>query len=299
MAMHFDLVDLRVFVGIAEEGSFTAGAERAHLSVPSASNRIRNLESSMGSRLLHRGAQRVSLTPEGDTFLHHARRVLEQAENLRDAMAQYTRGARGSVTVLANTTAATEFLPQDLRGFLSSHPGVKIVLKEQHNDEIIRAVSDGQAHIGVVVGSVHSASLDLHPYRTDRLVLAVSASHPLSARSSVPFADATEHDFIGMPGTSSLQTFVQREAIKLKKALRVRIEVGNYEAVCQLIAANAGVGVLPYSVAARYVAGIAIRIVEFEDSWTVRRHVLCTRSGEPLPAFARELLAHLSLLAAA
>jgi len=71
-AMHFDLIDLRLFVNISEQNSLTGGAERSHMSLPAASARIKNLEDSFGTRLLHRTGQGVTLTPPGQALLHHA-----------------------------------------------------------------------------------------------------------------------------------------------------------------------------------------------------------------------------------
>jgi len=163
MAMHFDLTDLRVFIAVTEENSFTAGADRAHLSVPSASTRIKNLEQNMGSKLLVRGGTGLTLTPAGATFLHHAQRVLEATTALCESLADYTAGTRGTVAIAANTTAASEFLPHDVRAFLSTHPSINIALKEQGHDDILRAVIDAKVDIGVVVGTVHSVSLDVYP----------------------------------------------------------------------------------------------------------------------------------------
>ena len=293
MSMHFDLTDLRVFLAVTEENSFTAGAERAHLSVPSASTRIKHLEQNMGSKLLLRGSNGVSLTPEGETFFHHAQSVMDAVGVLRDAMAQYTEGKSGTVNVVANTTAASEFLPQDVRAFLVAHPSINLILRERHPEDVLRAVTDGKADIGVVVGDVHSTAVDLFPYRTDRLVLAVAQAHPLASRDAVLFAETTSYDFIGMPDASSIRGFLQREALKLKARLRVRIEVANYAALCRLIEANAGVSVLPRSVALHYIQDRAIVLVPLHDAWALRRHMLCTRSGEALTVSAQALLTHL------
>ena len=293
MAMHFDLTDLRVFIAVTEENSFTAGAERAHLSVPSASTRIKNLEQNMGSKLLVRGGSGVTLTPAGATFFHHAQRVLEATSALRESMAHYTAGTRGTVTIAANTTAASEFLPHDVRAFLRAHPSINIALKEQDHDDILRAVIDAKVDIGVVVGTVHSVSLDVYPYRTDRLVVATALDHPLAGRTEVPFAEVLGYDFVGMPDSSSIRGFLQREAIKLKRPLQVRIEVGNYAALCRLVEANTGASVLPHSVAIRYADAMSIRLIDLQDAWSLREHLLCVRSGVILPNYTQALLSHL------
>ena len=154
--MHFDLTDLRLLVHVAEANSLTRGAERSHLSLPAASTRIKNLEESVGAKLLYRTSQGVTLTPPGQAFVHHARLVLGQIEHLRGDMQEYARGIKGHLRVFANTTALGEFLPPVLRAYLLSHPDVNIDLRERLSHDIVRAVSEGQTDIGIVAGTVRA-----------------------------------------------------------------------------------------------------------------------------------------------
>ena len=294
MGMHFDLVDLRLMTCIAETNSLTRGAERFHMSVPAASTRIKNLEENLGSKLLYRTSQGVTLTPPGQAFLHHARIVLSQLDQLRGDMHEYARGIKGHVRLFANTTAMTEFLPNDLRDFLAAHPDVNIDLKERLSHDIVRALSEGAADVGIVAGNVRTESLVTLPYRKDRLTLAVSASHPLAGCASVPFSDATDFDFIGLPEASAIHTFLNKVASDLHTTLKLRIEVGNFEALCRMIEANVGIGVLPRSSAIRYAKLMKIRLVEIEDDWAVRNLLICVRSLDLLPMFARELVDQLT-----
>lgn len=103
--MHFDLVDLRLMVRIAEANSLTKGAEASHISLPAASNRIKSLEGSIGAKLLYRTSQGVTLTPPGQALVHHARLVLSQIENLSGDMQEYAKGIKGHLRVFANTTS--------------------------------------------------------------------------------------------------------------------------------------------------------------------------------------------------
>jgi DNA-binding transcriptional LysR family regulator len=294
MGMHFDLVDLRLMTCIAETNSLTRGAERFHMSVPAASTRIKNLEENIGSKLLYRTSQGVTLTPPGQAFLHHARIVLSQLDQLRGDMHEYARGIKGHVRLFANTTATTEFLPNDLPGFLAAHPDVNIDLKERLSHDIVRALSEGAADIGIVAGNVRTESLQILPYRKDRLTLAVSSSHPLAGCASTPFSETTDFDFIGLPEASAIHTFLNKVASDLHSTLKLRIEVGNFEALCRMIEANVGIGVLPRSSAIRYAKLMNIRLVEIEDDWAVRNLLICIRSLDLLPAFARELVDQLT-----
>lgn len=290
MAIHFDLVDLKLFVYIAEENSLTRAAVRAHMSLPAASMRIKNLEQSIGIKLLNRETQGITLRPPGQAFLHHARQVLNQLENLRGDLQEYTRGVKGHVRVLANTTAMTEFLPAVLRSFLVTHPDVNIDLRERLSGDIVRAVSEGTTDIGIVADSVRTEGLHVLPYRSDRLVLATAATHPLANEKSVSFADTLEHDYIVLHEGSAIHSFLTHAAGELRLPLKMRIQVSSFETVCRMIEANVGIGILPESAAQRHAKTLAIRIVQLNDVWAARNLVICVQDLEALPVFARELV---------
>ena len=288
--MHFDLADLRLMVRVAEANSLTRGAEASFLSLPAASTRIKNLEESMGAKLLYRTSQGVTLTPPGQAFVHHARAVLAQLEHLTADMQEYAKGIKGHLRVHANTTALGEFLPPVLRTYLQSHPDVNVDLRERLSNDIVRAVTEGQTDIGIIAGSVRTENLEVIPYRHDRLVLAVPDGHPLAAAESVAFEETLDTDYIGLHEASAIHGFLRQVCDGLHRNLRVRIQVGNFEAACRMIEAGVGVGVLPESAARRHAQTMAIRIVPLRDAWSLRAMHICVRKLEALPGFARDLV---------
>lgn len=290
MAIHFDLVDIRLFVYIAEENSLTRAAVRAHMSLPAASIRIKNLEQSIGTKLLNRENHGVTLRPPGQALLHHARQVLNQLENLRGDLQEYAQGIKGHVRILANTTAMTEFLPVVLSNFLSTHPDINIDLRERLSSDIVRAVSEGTTDIGIVAASVRTEGLHVTPYRSNRLVLVTEQDHPLAHGDAVYFADTLDYNFIGLHEGSAIHAFLSNLALELRSTLRIRIQVSSFETVCRLIEAKNGIGVLPESAARRYAGHMAIQIIHLRDEWATRDLLICVQDPELLPTFARELI---------
>jgi DNA-binding transcriptional LysR family regulator len=288
--MHFDLTDLRLLVHVAEANSLTRGAERSHLSLPAASGRIKNLEESVGAKLLYRTSQGVTLTPPGQAFVHHARLVLGQIEHLRGDMQEYARGIKGHLRVFANTTALGEFLPPVLRTYLLSHPDVNVDLRERLSHDIVRAVSEGQTDIGIVAGTVRTENLQTIAYRKDRLALVVPAGHALAGAGSVDFEQTLELDHVGLHEASAIHAFLRQVCDTLHRQLRLRIQVSNFEAACRMIEATVGVGILPESAARRHAQSMAIRIVPLNDGWALREMQICVRQLDALPVFARDLV---------
>lgn len=288
--MHFDLADLRLIVRIAEANSLTRGAEASFLSLPAASTRIKNLEESIGTKLLFRTSQGVTLTPPGQAFVQHARTVLAQIENLAGDMQEYARGIKGHLRVGANTTAMSEFLPPVLGAYLRTHPDVNIELRERLSADVVRLVSDGQLDIGVVAGPVRTETLQAIAYRKDHLVLAVARGHELARCGSVPFARTLDYEQVGLHEASAIHAFLRQMSASIDRRLRLRIEVGNFETACRMIEANVGIGIVPRSSAARHAQRLAIALVPLEDEWALRQQYVVVRQLEALPTFGRDLI---------
>jgi DNA-binding transcriptional LysR family regulator len=288
--MQFDLVDLRLFVWASDEGSLTRAAQRQHLSLAAASTRIKALEIQSGQTLLYREARGVRLTPPGEAFLHHARGVLRQVDQLSIDLQEYSGGLRGHVRVFANTTAVTDFLPEILPLFLSRNPRVNVDLQEKLNTEIARGVLDGRADIGIVAGQVDMLGLHAIHFSTDRLVLVTPQAHPFASRETIAFADTLDEDAVGMSQHSTLQTFLAQVTEKLGKPLKLRIQLSSFDAMCRMIGAGVGIGIVPESAARRNRESMRLALIELTDVWRVRERYILVRDREKLSAYAVSLI---------
>ncbi|MEO8024348.1 LysR family transcriptional regulator [Polaromonas sp.] len=288
--MQFDLTDLRLFVATADEGNMTRAAERQHLSLAAASARIKSLEAQSGLSLLYREARGVRLTPPGEAFLFHARGVLRQAEQLRTDLQEYGGGLRGHLRVFANTTAVTDFLPEILPDFLSANPKINIDLQEKPNAEIARGVLDGRADIGIVAGKVDTLGLEAIHFSTDRLVLATAKNHRFARRKKIAFAETLDEDAVGMQSGSTLQTFLAQVVESLGKPLKLRIQLSSFDAMCRMIGAGVGVGIVPESAARRNQASMGIALIELLEPWSVRERYILVRKRDALPRYAESLI---------
>lgn len=291
--MHFDLTDLRLFVLTAEEGNITRASARQHMSLAAASARIKALEQQSGLPLLYREARGVRLTPPGEAFLHHAREVLRQAEQLRRDLHDYGGGLRGHVRVFANTTAVTDFLPEILPGFLAQNPRVNVDLQEKPNAEIARGVLDGRADLGIVAGAIDTLGLHAIHLSTDRLVLVVARGHRFARRKRIAFADTLQEDMVGMHHGSTLQSFLEQQADKLGRPMRLRIQLASFDAMCRMVGAGVGVSIVPESAARRNLDPMMLAQVELADKWRVRERYILVRDRAALPEYAQRLIEYL------
>src|SRR5215472_14002903 len=294
VAMRFDLTDLRLFLHVVEAGSITHGAGRMHLAIAAASTRIRDMEAALGTPLLNRERQGVQPTEAGRTLLHHARVMLQQAERMREDLAEYADGLRGQVRLMSNTNALTEFLPEALSAFLAAHPQINIDLEERLSDEIVSAVADGTADLGIVAGTVATAGLETLPFRTDRFVAAAAPGHRLAAIRQIAFAELLDCDFVGLDRASALQRFLSEKAERIGRRLKLRVQLRGFDAVCRLVECDVGIGIVPATTAERQAKTMSIRRIELTDEWAVRKLTICVRRQADLPIYARELVRHLA-----
>jgi DNA-binding transcriptional LysR family regulator len=216
--------------------------------------------------------------------------VLRQVAQLRVDLQQYGGGLRGHVRVFANTTAVTDFLPEILPSFLAHNPGVNVELQEKPNAEIARGVLDGRADIGIVAGQVDWLGLQAIHFSTDRLVLVTAKSHRFAKQKTIAFVDTLDEDAVGMSQHSTLQTFLSQMTEKLGKPLKLRIQLSSFEAMCRMIGAGVGVGIVPESAAQRNREAMGLALIELTDAWCVRERYILVRDREKLPLYARSLI---------
>lgn len=288
--MHFDLSDLRLFIHIAESPSLTQGARKAFISPAAASARIKSLEGETGNRLLYRDSRGVELTPAGRLFLQHARLIMRQVDYMNNEFTEYGADAAGHIRIFANTTAATEFLPEVLAGFLAERPGVTVDLQERLSRDIVRGVLDGSTDLGIIAGPVEAQNLQVIRFSTDRLVLATPLDHPLASRQSVKLLDTLDYPHISMHEGTTLLRFLQEQVAQHGHSLNIRIKVYSFEAMCRMVEAGVGLAVLPDSSARRHQRTMGLAVIELDEPWRVRERSILVRDLEALPKVIRALI---------
>jgi len=292
--MRYDLTDLRLFLHVCETRNLTRAAERAFLSPPAASMRIKQLEENFHTPLLVRQAKGVELTPAGERMVEHIRLVFNQLECMHAELQPFASGVKARVRLLANSTAASTFLPGVLSAFLAEQPDIDIALEECSSREAAVAVAKGAADLAMVAGKVIPQEVDVLPLYRDELV--VIASPLLGPREQGPVRFAKLLDdtpFVGLSEHNSVQHFVEGIARQLGKRFNLRIQVGSFDAVCRMVEAGAGVAVVPLICAQQY--GLSrLRVIALDEPWARRDISLLRPRAHTLPRSSELLIAHLT-----
>jgi DNA-binding transcriptional LysR family regulator len=296
--LRFDLVDLRLFLHVAEARSITHGAERSNLALASASARIRGMETTLGVPLLARDRRGVSMTAAGQCLLEHARLVVQQVERMRGELGSFARGLSGSVRLLSNTAALSEHLPRVLAAFLTANPTISLDIEERESADIASALAAGMADVGIASVAALPDNIEQFPFRDDVLVLIVPQQDAIARKRVLALVDVVDRAFIGLPRESALQRHVVGHATRLGAALNIRARVTSFDAVCRMVETGAGIGIVPEVTARRCRRSMKINAVRLSDQWAKRRLAICVRRLSSLPTGAQRLIEHLRQAAA-
>ena len=294
MNLHrIDLVSLSLFNLVARTGSISQGAELAMLAVGAASKRMTDLELAFGTPLFVRHSRGVDLTPAGEALHLHVKRILGDVDQMSADLSDFAKGLMGVVRLWANTSAVTQFLPGDLAEFSQRQPGIRIELNEADSGEVVLAILDGRADLGIFADRTPAMGLQSMLYRRDRLVLVVPKNHPLSKRKKLAFAEAVDFDFVSLTQSTSLAQRLALQSGQMGKPLRIRIHVRSFDAMCQMVAAGLGIAVLPAVAAMPLVQALGLCKIDLTDDWVDRQLLLGVRDPGALAKPARSLLDHL------
>ena len=289
MAMLPDMVSLALFLRAVDARSLSKAAEQSHIALAAASRRVALLEARYKVQLLYRSSQGVESTPAGKALAAHARQMIQQAERLNADLFDYAKGLKGHIRLHANTSAITQFLPADLASFAQSCPDVKIELEERRSGEIVQALVDGQADIGIVMAGTALEGLAHFDYRRDRLVAVVPEGHELTA-PAIAFSELVMHPLVALDASAAMMRLLAEAASDSGHPLQLRVQVRSFEAVCKLVQAGMGIGVLPEAAALVFAPAMGLRLIRLTDAWADRRMMVCVRHLDGLNAVARALV---------
>ncbi|HJU24951.1 MAG TPA: LysR family transcriptional regulator [Casimicrobiaceae bacterium] len=287
-----DLVSLALFLRAVETNSLSKAAEQSHIALAAASRRIALLEHRFGVQLLYRSSQGVDPTPAGRALAVHARRLIEQVEKLQADLSDYAKGVKGHIRLKANTSAIAQYLPSDLAQFAASYPDVKIELDEARSGEIVQALREGKADIGVVMAGVGVEGLVSFEYKRDHLVAVVPRDHELHVRQA-KFNQLLKYDLVALDSSAAMMRLLGDAALGEGQPLRLRVQVRSFEAVCKLVQAGMGIGVLPEVAALDFAPKMGLRLIRLTDPWAERTMRVCVRDVDALPQIARKLVEQL------
>ena len=288
--LHHDLQSLRLFVALCELRSLSKAAERMNLALSAASRRLKLLEDEVGTDLVKRLPHGIQPTHAGMTTYRYAQSVLLLSDQLISTLEEHRSGVRGRVRVFASSSALVQRLAQDLAHFMQDNRQIKIDLEERPSAETIEALSNGQADLGVIVRGAALPGLEAFPYAQDRLALAVFRGHPLFEMKSVRFNDILGEEFVALDPSTAVHQLLIQKAREAGVALKLRVQVRSFEAMCQMVRHHLGIGILPDSALRPLAETLGLRLITLSEPWARRYIDICVPSTQTLDPPTSRLL---------
>ncbi len=236
---------LEAFAAVARTLSFREAAERLFLSQSAVSQCLRELEGTVGVKLLDRTTRSVALTEAGRLFLPAAERVLGDLEAAVAELGDVASGRRGRAVVAALPSVASRVLPPVVAGFQRRFPGLRVVIRDTLAHEIVDLVRSGAADLGVSVEPRGEPALGFTPLVQDQLVAVLAAGHPLAEHASVRWSELAGHPFIAMAPGTSVRALTDAAFARMGAPAAPAYEVAHLATAAGLAAAGLGVCALP------------------------------------------------------
>lgn len=280
--MRLDFFDLRLFLNIVDTGSLTKGAERSAISLQAASERIKKLEQQYQVSLFSRHSGGVKMTFAGQVFAEHAQALLQQGQQLSQAMAGFSEGLHSNISLWCNSSAQSEYLPLLLPQYLVNNPNIQIDLKEAESNDIIAALASGTAKLGLISSFFPAPQLQTLEFSDDPLVLICPEQHDLAANQALTLADCLNYPFVGLMQYHSLQQSIETQARLLNCEIQYRLRLPNFAAIAQVVANGVGIAIMPKRAAQRLSKLYAFQQIQLTGDWANRKLLLAAKNFDEL-----------------
>jgi len=288
MAINFDLNDLQAFRAVAEIGNFRKAAETIHLSQPAFSRRIDKLEQALGVRLLDRTTRSVNLTAIGRDFDRKVQLLLDELDATLLGIRGVAATRMGEVTIACVPSTVYYYLSQVIRRYHEHYPKIRVKVFDASANEVLSAVSNGEADFGLNFIGSQEADIEFKPLREERFVAAVRRDHALAKKRRVTWAELGAYDFISVAKSSGNRLLLDQALAGLKGAPQAIYEAQHVTTQLGLVEAGLGVAAVPAMAmpAADHPLLVSVPLV---DPIVTRKVGLIRRKGRTLSPAALQL----------
>jgi DNA-binding transcriptional LysR family regulator len=239
-----DLPQLTSFLRVAEEGSVTRAAAALHLTQPAVTQHVRALERELGVSLFDRTERGMRLTQPGETLRDYARRSLGLLQEARDVLGDLERATQGRVVIGAGVTTSIFRLPEWLRHFQRTHPGVDVTVRTGRSREIATLALAREIDLGLVTSPIQEPALTIAPLFDEEIVLVAPPDHVL-AQGLHTITELREQPLILFARGSGFREYLDRALAGAAVLPRVKMESDSVEAIKSFVEVGLGASFLP------------------------------------------------------
>lgn len=241
-----EIRQLRAFVAIAESGTFTAGAQRVHVTQAAISMQIRQLESELGARVFVRAPRHVILTEAGEHLLQRAKQILREHDAAVDEIAELAGAERGRLRIgSASAMVLTDQLPKILKEIRKQHPRADISVTSGTSEALVQQILRGELDVAFVSLPVDARGIQTDRLSEDQLVAIASPKHRFAKQKTISaYSLAGEKLILGERGGNTRRLIDQFFA-EAGVTLHVAMELSRQAAIRRMVEEDMGVGIVP------------------------------------------------------
>jgi len=282
------LAQLEGFVAAARERSVTEAARSLFITQPALTSRLNSLERRVGSQLLVRRRSGVELTEAGRAFLPFAERALEAVAEGRRLVDGLARGEGGQLALGASPAVSTYALPAVLHRFTETHPGVGLVVRTGHSEEVLDLVKRGEVELGLT-RLLRDPAIESTTLWEDELVLVVHEGHPFVAGGWARLEELGEEHFVLFDRSSSYHELTSALFREAGIAPRGLMELDNIDSAKKMVEQGLGIALLPQIAVATELADGRLHRIRIVEQPPPRRPIVAIRrEGAGPPSAAAE-----------
>lgn len=260
-----DLRQLRAFVAVADEGSFTLAARKLFVTQSAVSHSLRTLEEQLNCRLLDRSGKRVAVTSEGAILLRHCKRVLHELEQATRDLDGLRRWGQTRIRIGAPHSLCHFLIPSVLREFRDCFPRCEPNIDAGDTGMLLEKLAQGELDLVVGLKPKHHSEDGYRHMFNDQLAFVISPFHPWAAKKEDMIETMAEQQFIIYAKATEthrlIETWMEKMAVKIKKPL----VLGDMQAIKEMAKLGTGVGIVASWVAAREIADGTLNAVKIPD----------------------------------
>jgi LysR family hydrogen peroxide-inducible transcriptional activator len=245
MSLSMEIHQLRYFVAVAEEGSFSNAAEREHVSQPSLSQQIQKLEAELNQQLFDRLPRSVVLTEAGRSLLPYARQILSAIADAGRSVSALEHEVAGRLSVGATPSIALCVLPRLIGSFQRSYPNVTFELFEDMTDKLAQQLEDGTLDVVLASSGDNAPTLSHYSLGKEPLLMLLPEKHRLARRKTIKWSDLASEKFLLLHEGHSLSIQVRRLLVANNLNPEIVLQGAQLVTIARMVAAGLGVTVIP------------------------------------------------------
>lgn len=273
---------------IAREGSVRRAAEKLYVTASALDRRLQDVEEEIGTQLFERHARGMRLTAAGELYINYARRHIAESERLKSEINRLRGTQQGRVTITVSPALVTSFIPNIVREYRVTHPGISISVKVAQHEAAIQDLLNYDADLAVIIAPPeHPDVLDL-AVASQPILAAIDNSHPLSHEQVLRLSDCVNYPLaLPSPGLTT-RRLLDAALRKLQATIRISVETNSYEVLYSILRGTEQIGFVLS--AARLIGN---------DNDTIVYRPIKSRDIHPIPIICAQLRHRVLSVAAA